>query len=557
MRVFCPEHRKSFSVPRRNPIRCENRGHILGELDFRGQASQLVDVCWEYCCNCEHFWPSDIAHEQCPVCNRQIARRYLCDRCYTFSLESQTPAAVKNFTLTTEGAPHPSCPGCLQETTADVLVYEHQCKLLGVSFTTAFRSCPVCRDLIAGAPSFPISNAEYLRQVKNQKNVKLDYEKDMLVAAEDGEFVLIPHGNGPNQPILLPRLAQFTAREDFYESYQDYFHCLSPSDGEVIIVRPAAVQTLEGGWKLQEAGILEVQRQLANAQQKVPRGEPLAREDRSLVTAEVKSKCFSCGAAIEPEHLLEWDFCWNCGEPLASGKDSSRKLPDENTLVPSQARQTPVAQAAPSSFRLSILETAAPQPESSLGQAKSGRLGLTLIGLFGLVVIGSVVWIALQAKSEPGPMNDAAAASTAAASTPAQTPPTRPEDDELLRIRERVDQVASGPAAERLRLVEELKAAERKYSADYRFPYERAKLSIKGVAAHDEAFAALLDAGEKAMTAGKAREMLAELMADKDTYFWKISRGHSEWNLLLEALKNEDSRILRDLNTQLEKKAQH
>ncbi len=82
-------------------------------------------------------------------------------------------------------------------------------------------------------------------------------------------------------------------------------------------------------------------------------------------------------------------------------------------------------------------------------------------------------------------------------------------------------------------------------------------MSIKGVVAHDEAFAALLAAAERAMSTGKAKEMLGDLMTDKDTYFRKTSRGHDEWNLLVEALKNQDRRILRDLTTRLEKEAQH
>ena len=562
MRVFCPVHRKSFSAPRRNPIRCENKAHVLGELDFEGRASEPASICWEYCCNCEHFWPGDFDHDQCPVCNRQISARYLCDQCYTFSLESLTPAAVKNFTLTTEGAPYPACPGCLQETATDVFLQEHQCPRLGASFITGLRSCPICKDLIEKLPSFPTSNAEYLRQVKTHKNVGLDYEKDMLVEAEGGEFVLITHRNEPNQPILLPRLVRFTKREDFYESYQDYYHCLSPSEGEVIIIRPAVVEPVEGGWKLQEAGILQVDRKLARAEEESRPSDRIAREHRSLATAQVKSKCFSCGAALEPQHLSEWDFCWNCGEPLASGKDSSGKFPDEDTLVPSQDKQTPAAQPAPSSFLLSILEPAVPEPDLPSANAKAGRL--LLIGLIGLVVIGAIIWLILRSASPVQPGNvtntqqaDAAAPSAATAPTPARTPTTRPEDDEILTIRKSVESLEGAPTSERLRIIEELQAAERKYSADYRFPYERAKLSIKGVVAHDEAFTALLAAAERAMSTGKAKEMLSDLMTDKDTYFWKTSRGHEEWNRLVEALKNEDRRILRDLATGIEKKAQH
>ncbi len=230
-------------------------------------------------------------------------------------------------------------------------------------------------------------------------------------------------------------------------------------------------------------------------------------------------------------------------------------------MVPSQ--DTPTSSPiSPSHFRLSILETAVPEPDSSSGKVKAGRL--VLIGLIGLVVIGSIVGLVLWSRSQAGSVNvldgqeaDAAARSTATAPSPAQTPTTRPEDDEILTIREKVESVASAPPSERLRIIEELQAAERKYSADYRFPYERAKLSIKGVIAHDKAFAALLAAAERAMSTGKAKEMLSDLMTDKDTYFRKTSRGHEEWNLLVEALKNEDRTLLRDLTTRLEKKAQH
>lgn len=114
MRVFCPVHNKRFSVPRRNPIHCENKGHVLAELHFDGRAKKVVETSWEYCCNCEHFWPSESAHEQCPVCNREISTRYPCRPCFTFTLESFTGVPVKNFTLTAAGAPKPTCPACLQ-----------------------------------------------------------------------------------------------------------------------------------------------------------------------------------------------------------------------------------------------------------------------------------------------------------------------------------------------------------------------------------------------------------------------------------------------------------
>lgn len=562
MRVFCPVHKKSFTTPRRNPIRCENKNHLLGKLDFEGRAEEALEDRWQYCCNCEHFWPSHLADEQCPVCNRQISTRYLCDRCYTFSLESPTPASVKNFTITPEGIPRPSCPGCLQEIVTGVVLHEHQCSDLGETFNTALRSCPMCKEPIGEAPSFPCRAVECLSKGKSNTQLTLDYENDLLVEAKDGEFVLIPRGGAANEPIIVPKLTDFTNKQEFYEYYQDYYHCENPSAGDVTIIHPAVVDHVEGGWKLREAGLLEVRKESLAERVEVPEPDLVAGEDPSLATKRVKSKCISCGAVIDPQHLSEWGFCWNCGEPLASGKDSSRELADEDTLVPSQDKQTRAAHPATSSSRLSILEPAFPEPDSSSGKLKAGRLAL--FGLIGLVVIGSMVWIVLRSRSQAGSVNalngqetEAAAQSSATASTSAQTATTRPEDDEILSIRERVDGVRSAPPSERLQIIEELQAAELKFSADYRFPYERAKLSIKGVVAHDEAFAALLVAAEKALTSGKAKEMLTELMIDKETYFRKTSRGHEEWNLLLDALKNEDRRILRDLTTRIEKKTQH
>ena len=117
MRVFCPEHKRGFFAPRQSPIKCENRGHLLGEIDFEGQAVSPVDLQWQYCCNCEHFCPVDFDQyglQRCPVCTRKSSLIYLCDRCYVISFESNTPLQTKNFTLTGEGVPQPSCPGCLR-----------------------------------------------------------------------------------------------------------------------------------------------------------------------------------------------------------------------------------------------------------------------------------------------------------------------------------------------------------------------------------------------------------------------------------------------------------
>jgi hypothetical protein len=261
MRVFCHEHKRGFFAPRQSPIKCENRSHFLGELDFEGQGKHPVEIRWQYCCNCEHFCPIDFDHEglaQCAVCTRRSSQLYLCDKCYLISFESNTPLDIKNFTLTADGVPQPSCPGCLRAASADQ--HEHDCEELGASFITALTTCPICEERLDVAPAFPSTVAEYLKRTKSahKVNVTFDYETESFVPVEDGEFVVVNNGDPNIQPIVLPRASRFATRRDFYEYYQDYYHCPKPDAGEVRILRPAAVNRAGAGWRLQATGLLEV-----------------------------------------------------------------------------------------------------------------------------------------------------------------------------------------------------------------------------------------------------------------------------------------------------------
>ena len=115
-------------------------------------------------------------------------------------------------------------------------------------------------------------------------------------------------------------------------------------------------------------------------------------------------------------------------------------------------------------------------------------------------------------------------------------------DDELKGLR---DRRMKGQPSEGPQIVAAVEAAEKKYPTDYRFPYERAKLSIKGVISHHEAFEALFAAAEKAIDNGKSQQMLNDLMSDKDGDFYKASRGHHEWEALVEALESNDKAHLK------------
>src|SRR5690349_17688406 len=262
MKVFCREHEKGFFAPRQNPIKCDNRGHILGELNFTGDQRSPSELHWQYCCNCEHFCPISAngeSLERCPVCTRRASLLYLCDRCFTISFESTTPLDTKNFTLTSDGVPRPACPGCLQTSSSEVR--EHLCDELNTSFTTALTTCPICRERLDIGPSFPNLVSQFLRKTKatNKSNVTFDYDTGLFVEIEDGEFVVVPDALEPNRVMVVPRLAQFSDPREFYEMYQDYYHHRAEvRAGEVFIHEPAWAERSDGGWAFKSQGMLEI-----------------------------------------------------------------------------------------------------------------------------------------------------------------------------------------------------------------------------------------------------------------------------------------------------------
>ena len=107
------------------------------------------------------------------------------------------------------------------------------------------------------APAFPSLVASYLKRTKaaNKTNVTFDYETGTFVPVEDGEFVVVTN---LSQPVVLPRASKFSSKRDFYEFYQDYYHCPNPDAGDVQIVQPAFVSDSSNGWNLVATGILEV-----------------------------------------------------------------------------------------------------------------------------------------------------------------------------------------------------------------------------------------------------------------------------------------------------------
>ena len=585
MRVFCPEHKRGFFAPRQSPIKCENRGHLLGELDFEGESKLPAEIRWQYCCNCEHFCPVDFDQfglERCPVCTRRSSLLYLCDRCHVISFESNTPLQTKNFTLTADGAPQPWCPGCLRSASADL--HEHFCEEIGSVFITALNTCPVCEERLDVAPAFPSTITLYLKRTRsaNKVNVTFDYETESFVPVEDGEFVVV---TGQDPAIVLPRAPRFASRRDFYEYYQDYYHCPKPDAGEVQIIQPATVSPTASGWKLETSGALEVL--LDQPRKIVPAAAPLVREQAAVskppapapapvpvpappvatpvetdVQKEVATEtpCVECGAMVESRYA----FCWKCGNALTPESKASRSNnPSRGTLLSSamaidddeltvQHEMRP-----PSSSLFPWATTKQPEhPSASRGSVlklisiAGIALLLVSLGLFGLTrsadsQVASATTAPRVAETQPAPVSTEPAVATQPV-TEAKTEPSpsvSPEDELLARLRERR---MTATNSERPKIVAAFAKIERKYPRDYRFPYERAKLVVKSAQSdsRNEAFKALSVAAEKAISAGKASEMLSGLETDKAGDFHRLAQGRQEWTRLVAALKRKDTSLL-------------
>lgn len=570
MRVFCPEHKRGFFAPRQSPIKCENRGHLLGAIDFEGQAASPVELQWQYCCNCEHFCPVDFDQyglQRCPVCTRKSSLLYLCDHCYVISFESNTPLQTKNFTLTAEGVPQPSCPGCLRPAATDL--HEHTCDAVNASFITGLNACPICDERLDIAPAFPSLVANYLKRTKaaNKENVTFDYETGSFVPVEDGEFVVVIT---QDQSFVLPRASKFSTKRDFYEFYQDYYHCPNPDAGNVQIIQPAFVKRADNGWSLIATGILDVISEQPKKKPVAPAVKPPAppppsppappkREEpvEPVVAAKKESPgiktCTECGSQIEEKYF----FCWKCGHSMSNERkprqilSSAVDLDDELTLQheprPHNSTVLPWtpsrADEHPSSSRGSVLKLLA------IGGVAFVLLSLGAFGLFRSSTETATATTTppsqtQQPASQPqptAPITTEVSRNAPAETTTQQVTPN--PEDELKKLRERR---MTAPASERPKVFQAFAKVEKQYPRDYRFPYERAKFAVKGSksGSQNEAFKALTVAAQKAITTGKANEMLTGLESDKSGDFSRISQGRYEWGRLVAALKKKDTSLL-------------
>lgn len=154
IKVYCPEHSVAFEASAGAPIHCKNKHdeHLLTQ-------NFPPDNIWEYCCDCDRFYPFQLANddrrqrnldiEECVNCKRHAIRRFLCDQCNVVSVESGEKGE-KSYCITgtglvrlAKGPTRHECPSCLKSPQIGS-ISEHHCKKLDVTFTTARDECPFC-----------------------------------------------------------------------------------------------------------------------------------------------------------------------------------------------------------------------------------------------------------------------------------------------------------------------------------------------------------------------------------------------------------------------------
>lgn len=298
IRVYCPTHKVNFVIAVNATIECTSGTHTLA-TDFPSESY------WEYCCDCQHYRPIDVTgkgSDECPVCERKIARRSLCTECKVISVESDEAGRRKAFFISAQGTVTPTCPGCLRRQTGRS--FEHQCQDFAYAFFTACESCPFCDERLEPPPAFPCSVAAYVEKLPHSAlTVRFDTESGLVQESPAGECYLVATARDSALSFIIPKSTTLTAKQDYYNSYYELFNCENPAAGEVSIISPAIVEAVEDGWQVREAGSLEIK----------PAPQLPVNDQAPMI-------CPACGTAATVGHT----FCKRCGMRLTTESNEPR-----------------------------------------------------------------------------------------------------------------------------------------------------------------------------------------------------------------------------------------
>lgn len=355
IRVYCPTHKVGFSTAASATIECSSGTHSLAN-DFPSESF------WEYCCDCQHYWPIDAAKgnkpsDQCPVCERDIHRRALCAHCKVLSIESNDGGRRKAYFVSAETLIKPVCPGCSRQSVGPV--QEHNCPDFGCSFFTTRPVCPFCEERLEPPPAFPCSVESYLAKLpRSAVGATFDPGTGLLKEVNAGEYFAIPIPREPSSSIVVPKSCRFESKQDYYNVYYELFNCEHPVAGEVIVLSPAIVEIVEGGWRLRETGFVQV------------KPDPELDSESNSVT------CSHCGTPMNAAYA----FCKHCGVRIHEVADDTD--PGESNESPIAPATEPASSSFPSThsaFELPAAPTGGPDTQTKVLLGIVG--GILLIGI--------------------------------------------------------------------------------------------------------------------------------------------------------------------------------
>ena len=476
---------------------------------------------------------------------------------------------------------------------------------LGATFITALNTCPVCDERLDIAPAFPSSVALYLKRTRsaNKVNVTFDYETESFVPVEDGEFVVVTNAirrSCCRERRASPRAAIFTSTTRTTITVRILMRVKCTS------CNPRRLRDCECGWKLETTGVLEVvldqpkpkivsparewcqkrrrrtppkaaprparksARKRAAPETPEPRSGPRIRGEEETPKLRAANAARSLKAVMRSVGSVVTHSRRN-RKPSRNSNDPPRGTLLASAMVLDDDELTVQHEMRPANSSV-FPWTAAKQPEhpsSSRGSVlKLMAIGgvaflLVSLGLFGLTrsdnaEVASQVASTTQRSSNKSwktnrqrrkPRNPRFRRKSSTKRPTEPSPSVSAEDELLARMRERR---ITATNSERPKIFEAFAKIERKYPRDYRFPYERAKLAAKGSksGSRNEAFKALSVAAERAISTGKASEMLSGLETDKAGDFHRLAQGRQEWTRLVAALKRKDTSLLQRAKTQ-------
>jgi hypothetical protein len=107
---------------------------------------------------------------------------------------------------------------------------------------------------------FPAAVEECLARLR-ERNIKMLSVRSWgghVIEAERAELLLVM-GDSPERPLLIiPSIARFSTKQDYYDYFAECYHCDKVTSGEVWIIEPAVANRIQDGWSLGEKGRLEI-----------------------------------------------------------------------------------------------------------------------------------------------------------------------------------------------------------------------------------------------------------------------------------------------------------